>query len=468
MRKHSRRRFLTTAGAAASVAIFGPSFFDSSTVLAAPGVRRDLGGLAATDPIITGYQTAVTAMKGLSANDPRSWSYQAAIHGTYTMPDKVAWNTCEHGTYFFWSWHRMYLYYFERIVRKYSGVSGWMLPYWNYGSASQRHLPAVFRDSATSLFVANPNRPTVWNNGSASLSAARVDTTSGMAQLNFTNASSGLENSPHNHVHVDISGWMGDPATAAQDPVFYVHHANIDRLWNLWKAQGGGRIDPLSDSAWKNTLFTFFDENKKQVKMKGCDVLRAADQLNYTYEGEPAQVNEYCLRFILPPWIFQKIELIRWPGPPVELGPDRVSIPLDIKAVRQRLTRMVQDENQTVTLELRNVVAEKLPGVVWEVYLGLPPNTEPDPEGPYYVGAISLFAAGVRSKAHRVFKPAEFSLTLDKALPNLLRSNRDKLDVTFVPSGPLIDGKPSRPKVQAKVRIGSLSVSVEQRTKGRQ
>src|SRR5215813_70852 len=468
MKKHSRRRFLTTAGAAASVAILGPTLFDSSNVFAAPGVRRNLGGLSASDPIITGYKTAVTAMKGLAATDQRSWSYQAAIHGTYTMPDKTAWNTCEHGTYFFWSWHRMYLHYFERIVRKYSGVYGWMLPFWDYGNAAQRHLPGPFQDSTSSLFVANPNRPTAWNNGSASLSASRIDTSSGMAQINFNSASSGLENSPHNHVHVDIGGWMGDPSTAAQDPVFYVHHANIDRLWNIWKAQGGGRVDPLSDSTWKNTPFTFFDENKTQVTLKGCDVLRAAEQLNYTYEAEPTQIKEYCLRIFLPPWLFQKIEIIRWPGPPVELGPDRVTIPFDIKAVRERLRTMTQSQTQTVSLELSDVVAEKQPGVVWEIYLGLPAGTEPNPEGPYFVGAISLFAAGVRTKAHRVFKPAEFSITLDKALARFMRGNADKLDITFIPTGPLIDGKRSTPKVQANVRIGKLAISVEQRTRGRQ
>src|SRR5436305_1895323 len=157
MRKHSRRRFIVTASAAASVAILGPSLFDASRVLAAPFTRRDIGGLSASDPIITGYKTAVTAMKALPATDPRSWSYQAAIHGTHTAGAHTAWNTCEHHTKFFWSWHRMYLYYFERIVRKYSGVYGWTLPYWNYSSATQRQLPAVFRDATSSLFVPNPD-----------------------------------------------------------------------------------------------------------------------------------------------------------------------------------------------------------------------------------------------------------------------------------------------------------------------
>lgn len=462
MKKHTRRRFLTTAGAAASVAILAPSVFDLGTVFAAPLTRRNLGSLGATDPIITGYKTAVTAMKGLPATDQRSWSYQAAIHGTYTSPSKTAWNTCEHGTYFFWSWHRMYLYYFERIVRKYSGVYGWTLPYWDYNSPSQRQLPPPFRDAASSLYVANPNRPSAWNTGAASMTPARVNPAAGMAIINFNSASSSLENTPHNHVHVDIGGWMGDPQTAAQDPVFYVHHANIDRLWNLWKAQGGGRVDPLSDSTWKNTLFTFFDENKTQVTMKGCDVLRAADQLNYNYEGEPAQVNEYCLR-ILRPWLLQYIELIRWPGPPIELGPEKVFIPIELKDIRQRVMSIANSGNETLVLKLEGVEADKQPGVVFEIYAGLPPNMEPDPEGPYYVGAISLFSAGVHGKMRHDFKPAEFAFPLDRVLKQAMRTNSEKLELTIIPAGPLINGKRSQPKVQAKVRVGQLSLGAESR-----
>ena len=469
MKKHSRRRFLTTAGAAASVAILGPSLLDVSHVFAAPFVRRDIGGLGAADPIITGYKTAVTAMKALPATDPRSWTYQAAIHGTHSGLAKTAWNTCEHHTYFFWSWHRMYLYYFERIVRKYSGVYGWTLPYWNYSLPTQRQLPAVFRDSTSSLFVPDPNRPNAWNTGAASLPAAHTNTSAGMALIGFyPGASSSLEGNPHDNVHVDIggfSGWMGDIQAAAQDPVFYVHHSNMDRLWNIWKAQGGGRVDPLSDSTWKNTPFTFFDENKTQLTMTGCDVLRAAEQLNYTYEGEPAQVKEYCLRIIFPPWIFQLVELIRWPGPPIELGPDPVKIPIELKDIRQRLMSIAESKTQTVLLKLDGVEADRLPGVVWDIYAGLPANTEPDSEGPYYVGSMSLFSAGVHSNMQHKFKPAEFAFSLDRAIPAALRTNPEKLEITIVPSGILINGKRSQPKVAAKVRIDRLSIAIENQQK---
>jgi hypothetical protein len=467
MKKHSRRRFIAAAGAATSAAILTPSLLNVSRVFAAPFVRRDIGGLAASDPIISGYKTAVTAMKALPATDQRSWTYQAAIHGTHSGLAKTAWNTCEHHTYFFWSWHRMYLYYFERIVRKYSGIYGWSLPYWNYSSSTQRQLPAVFRDSTSSLFVPNPNRPNVWNTGAASLPAAHVNTTSGMAQVNFyPGASSSLESNPHDNVHVDIGGWMGDIQAAAQDPVFYVHHANMDRLWNLWKAQGGGRVDPLTDNTWKNTPFTFFDENKTQVTLKGCDVLRAALQLNYTYEGEPTQVNEYCPIRVFPPWIFQTIELIRWPGPPVILGGERVSIPIDIKGLKQRMLSAAESNDQTLMLRFDDVEAERLPGVVWEVYAGLPAGKESDPEGPYFVGTMTLFSAGIRTRMSHEFKPAQFTFALDRVISTALQTNAEKLEITIVPSGILIDGKRTQPKVAAPAKIGRVSIAIENQKKG--
>ena len=58
----------------------------------------------------------------------------------------------------------------------------------------------------------------------------------------------GLESLPHNVIHSVIGGvapggnpndWrdlglMSLPITAALDPIFWLHHSNIDRLWNVW------------------------------------------------------------------------------------------------------------------------------------------------------------------------------------------------------------------------------------------
>lgn len=52
------------------------------------------------------------------------------------------------------------------------------------------------------------------------------------------NGSAGaLELDPHNTVHVMVGGLGGimtDPNYAALDPLFWLHHCNIDRLWSAW------------------------------------------------------------------------------------------------------------------------------------------------------------------------------------------------------------------------------------------
>ncbi len=72
-----------------------------------------------------------------------------------------------------------------------------------------------------------------------------------MALTNYFNAQGGIDG-PHGTVHVTIGGNMGSVKRAAQDPIFWVHHAQIDRLWNLWLAQGG-RSSPVNDAAWRNS-----------------------------------------------------------------------------------------------------------------------------------------------------------------------------------------------------------------------
>jgi tyrosinase len=46
----------------------------------------------------------------------------------------------------------------------------------------------------------------------------------------------------HDGIHVDVggNGHMSDPAVAAFDPIFFLHHANVDRLLSLWAALNQG------------------------------------------------------------------------------------------------------------------------------------------------------------------------------------------------------------------------------------
>lgn len=40
---------------------------------------------------------------------------------------------------------------------------------------------------------------------------------------------------PHTSGHLFISGYDNDLFTSPGDPLFYFHHAQVDRLWAMWQ-----------------------------------------------------------------------------------------------------------------------------------------------------------------------------------------------------------------------------------------
>ncbi|KAF8263972.1 tyrosinase [Lactarius quietus] len=52
-------------------------------------------------------------------------------------------------------------------------------------------------------------------------------------------ASNSLE-AIHDEIHGYIGGQMGDPSVAGFDPIFFLHHANVDRMLSLWSAVNPG------------------------------------------------------------------------------------------------------------------------------------------------------------------------------------------------------------------------------------
>jgi tyrosinase len=120
--------------------------------------RRDVWELSEQDPwheIIWWYARAVTAMQGRDGtdySDPTSWRHLAAIHGIRiprsSWPRGATWRECQHSSWFFLPWHRIYLHYFESVVRRtivaLGGPGDWALPYWDYSDPQRpdvRKLP---------------------------------------------------------------------------------------------------------------------------------------------------------------------------------------------------------------------------------------------------------------------------------------------------------------------------------------
>jgi tyrosinase len=162
-------------------------------------------------------------------NDPTSWRYQANVHGMPGPRMNPPWKRCEHGTLPFLAWHRCYLYFFERMLRKAAADYTLTLPYWDWTTSLAVLL--TYRDPADATNPLFHERDI--NDGSLiPPQFAFHDLNAAIAQIGFNGFSPSLEESPHAQVHVFLGGDMGSVPTSARDPIFWLHHCNIDPLWN--------------------------------------------------------------------------------------------------------------------------------------------------------------------------------------------------------------------------------------------
>lgn len=189
-----------------------------------------------TTPQYDSLLKAVRVMKAnTNARDPMSWAYWTNIHVS----------NCPHEVAYFLAWHRGYMHYFERQLRTASGDSKLVLPYWDYYRNPQ--LPAEFTNpNANPLYVERVN-----TNVQQALTLAPFASTVTNFQRGASNAFEPIfENAPHNPIHNLIGNAMAD-MISPNDPIFWLHHANVDRLWTAWVAAGGGRTMPaLKNSYW--------------------------------------------------------------------------------------------------------------------------------------------------------------------------------------------------------------------------
>ena len=407
-------------------------------------VRREAWGLQAADPfdaVTLGYAHAVQTMQTRAPGDPTSWIYQAGVHGSVTAPPPGAtWDECQHASWYFLSWHRMYLYFFERIARAAALAAGapddWALPYWNYDRAFPANtLPPAFRapalpdGSPNPLCLTAPRRSAAIMAG-GQLQPAATSAAAALARANFAaqpglpsfgggrsapahfgSATGQLEFTPHNNLHGAIGGpggndcgggLMTDPRCAALDPIFWLHHANIDRLWNDWLALGGGRANP-ADDPWRTEPFVFHDETGAAVTMTGAEVVDTAAQLGYVYDDVPAtSVMTMDFPAAPPPEPSGPPELAAATDGALELTGAAASVSLTLpERMRGTVAAAAEDAGRRMLISVEDIEGERNPGTTYAVYLDAPGATADATRARRHLGNVSFFGIEVMNDPDR-------------------------------------------------------------------
>ncbi|MGD0866969.1 MAG: tyrosinase family protein [Rhizomicrobium sp.] len=330
--KLTRREVVSRAGALGTVAALAavPAFGQTTE----PS-RMSLTDFVKDPARIDSLRRGVATMKARPASDHRSWFFQAAIHAyddalyadalahdpAVAQVDRARyWNKCTHfgqSSANFVVWHRAYLYYFERILRDAAGDPDLALPYWDYTKPENRSFPEIFADEYVDRAkrIPNPlyhsNRDLAFVIGTLGISdavgraATTVDSDIFFSDIGVTGFAGDIldsdetqvgliEQRPHNDIHLAVGGVVGtangamaDVRTAAFDPVFWVHHANIDRMWAEWsrkRGKGWGALPPdswLDEDAW-----IFLDvDGKEKTNSRRFYIERASLPVRYDTDG---------------------------------------------------------------------------------------------------------------------------------------------------------------------------------------
>ena len=503
------------------------------------------------------YARGVGAMMSRGLDDPASWWFYAAIHGEYVnpntawyprrprfprwglitsppsvptspLPDQAAldlyWNQCQHGSWYFFPWHRGYLMAIEAQLRQdissLGGPASWALPYWNYfggTNGSQYQMPPAFGEktlpdgSANPLYVVmryGPNAdgnifvpcPPGVPNGPINKESMKNDVFTGndMAtsppgfggpESAFAHSGSphgNFESNPHDLVHGYVGGGisntnyglMADPGTAALDPIFYLHHCNIDRMWAVWNASGNSNP---TDQNWLNG-------QAQQFAMPGPGgqpwyytpgQLANLSALDYSYQelsAQPAPPSPVLARRLVllgAPAAAEKAksgpatralpkqtELLGASAGPLRLGErgTQTSVKLDTGVRRKAVASLVKASETALPdkafLKLENVRGT-FDATVLDVYVNLPENVKPGESETLLAGNVALFGlrrASVQDGQH-AGEGLTFILDITHIIDQLHLANAldgDSLQVNIVPNRPLPD--------EAEIQVGRISV----------
>jgi tyrosinase len=176
-----------------------------------------------------------------------------------------------HGGHGFLPWHRTVLLRIERELQAIDPAV--TLPYWKFDAAAPNLFHADFLGDTpgggayVTLSLTNPIFPweTRFVTGDPAVAGIErspvfpgatghpslIDELTTLALGTVYADFAGMEGDPHGSAHVDAGGggYLGSVPTAARDPLFWLLHTNVDRLWAKWQL-ANARFDGTTVDAY--------------------------------------------------------------------------------------------------------------------------------------------------------------------------------------------------------------------------
>ena len=97
----------------------------------------------------------------------------------------------------------------------------------------------------------------------------------------------GTHNNLHNAVHIYLGGHMRVIPTASNDPIFFLHHANVDRIFEAWlRNHEGNRPEYMPEGASEHPGHNFEDYLVPFFPLKtNEDMYKISSELGFRYDN---------------------------------------------------------------------------------------------------------------------------------------------------------------------------------------
>jgi hypothetical protein len=492
-----------------------------------PGVRMNWQTFAQDPGRVQSLRNAVAVMKSrnnadkTSAEYRGSWEYWGAMHGYFgpgsvfgtveeaidsynrgggdplllplyngiedmAPPDAIAqqvWGQCQHGTPWFFAWHRLYLYYFEKVLQKAANDPNLFLPYWDYTNPANLAMPvayvsATYVDGQGHLegnALNEPRRTPGWNTpGGNLLDATSTDINDALEETAFFVYQSNIEGNVHGYVHCTVVPCpgvdMGAVGYSANDPIFWAHHTNIDRMWQCWTSLGNQNPQTAQ---YLNKTFSFVDADGNLVTNAVADLFNGTIRFNYVYQqasncARSEEAPETPPTAVMSPSALATARTKL--AAPAVLGNVK-NHPINAEVTRKRLAlaggalasirALATGGNEELPVEvelvLRNIKFDAHPGSQFHVIL----ERRDDPSKRARVGTLSFFMSTKAHEGHTGEITRTFDVTDELRHIAVSAGDLKEVNVVFEATTGLARATETPFDADAKLTVGEIELRVK-------
>jgi len=325
-----------------------------------------------------------------------------------------------------------------------------MLPYWDYEDRAQRKLPPLFGDPE--MQDGAPTNPLfeffrddrLKQGGELTQDSVSIGDMNDKSQyfgvgldaqfagspLSTRDATGAIEDRPHNRMHGALggtvttptgpqTGYMASVATAAFDPIFWIHHTNVDRLWMMWDCNIGKDWGRLPSRGWFNQNPWLFHAPDGSEIREPRQFYIEDGVLPVTYDNRPPGCKPLSSRI---PVLISAAENLAAEAPQADIvlaaatilseveGPGMLqldapssttlTVPGAGAEATMDLSTLGAGLPERVLLDFLQISFKYAPSVRYDVYVNPDGDAELVHESPAYVGSIDFFGLSAHEIHH--------------------------------------------------------------------